>query len=254
MDGDIQPLDFDMKVLKIDPMPYRMYKKRLELKEFGKIICFEGKIPRARNMSIKKYENSKLIQVFLLHGASEYDYEFSDTILRLDFNFDEDLKLKKLSSHPCNAFLYVNSYVRKAGSEQLHGRKDKYVNPIGQAGAPIVMLIYADEYFFRIIINDGTEHILYNYTLPPWAANYVMRNKWLSGLPGKCTKYSNLEEGQRIRLSIYQINGTTIKSDLETEDNLIEMFYNMHLPISMTEYIELKGIDTNEEGFVFKFT
>uniref|UniRef100_A0A1I8AWJ1 Galectin n=1 Tax=Meloidogyne hapla TaxID=6305 RepID=A0A1I8AWJ1_MELHA len=63
--------------------------------------------------------------------------------------------------------------------------------------------------------------------------------RWLSGLPGDCQNHLNLEEGQRIRISINQINDDNLKSDIETEENIIEMFYRMLIPLSMTEYIEV---------------
>ncbi|KAL7075361.1 hypothetical protein ACQ4LE_005020 [Meloidogyne hapla] len=282
-------------------------------------------------------------------------FKDGDILFKLNFTFDETLKMN--AGFTSQAFLRVERYTRHSEFRT----QEWYKNPIGQTGVPIVVLIYADKDFFRIIINEGADHIILNYdTLPPWAANYVMitgniydiafdddeknttrcqnlfnkynisglpsniftfderlkiggkiiidgripvgfnetieinflhgaikqhehigttvfqlkinKDKsclnsyvkyynitlWIYGLPGFCQPSAKFNEGERIILSIYPTiiripeyphYANVIKSEIETEENLTELFYPTVIPLSATEYIEVNGF---EAGFSFK--
>uniref|UniRef100_A0A1I8AYP3 Galectin n=1 Tax=Meloidogyne hapla TaxID=6305 RepID=A0A1I8AYP3_MELHA len=134
------------------------------MKDFGKLTCFEGKVPSASDMI-----GHRSFEVLLLHDTSEVDAYYGDILFKLNFTFDETLKMN--AGFTSQAFLRVERYTRHSEFRT----QEWYKNPIGQTGVPIVVLIYADKDFFRIIINEGADHIILNYdTLPPWAANYVM--------------------------------------------------------------------------------
>ena len=68
MDGDIQLMAFKRENINIPPMPKRKFKKKLEMKELGKIMCFEGKVP-----SVKDMIGHKFLEVLLMHDTSEFE-------------------------------------------------------------------------------------------------------------------------------------------------------------------------------------
>jgi len=91
-------------------------------------------------------------------------------VLRLNFTFS----LRKYLIDNENENITVNEEANSSLRIQSYLNKDVFIkNPIGQTGVPIVLLIYAEQFYYNISINGG-DIIHYKNGLPPWAANYVM--------------------------------------------------------------------------------
>uniref|UniRef100_A0A1I8BZ86 Galectin domain-containing protein n=1 Tax=Meloidogyne hapla TaxID=6305 RepID=A0A1I8BZ86_MELHA len=248
--GDnIELLDHHQHEIQLEP-PHKKHKEKLEIKGNGTILCFEARVPTAKDMIGRKE-----FQVYLFHDVNDFDEKYGDTVLMLNFTFDPDnfIVIGENVSYTLgtNSFLYLNSYVRKKG-----GWQDRKIhqNPIGQTDVNILLHIIAEKYFFKISINGATEYIYYKHILPPWAVDNAMNGKWLKN-NNETTKCNiNLDEGQRVRISFAFVAGFlwyyNFNSFIETEDFTfyLTVYETINSYYYLTEYIQVFGLDLAEEN------
>uniref|UniRef100_A0A1I8AXB2 Galectin n=1 Tax=Meloidogyne hapla TaxID=6305 RepID=A0A1I8AXB2_MELHA len=142
MNGGMELMQYARHDYEIPIPPYRSYRKdMIDLKMNGTILCFVGKVLSSENMANTSVNS---FEVTLLHDTKS-GYE-SNSSLRIESYLNKDVFLK---------------------------------NPIGQTGVPIVLLIYAEKFYYNISVNGG-DFINYKNGLPPWAAHYVMINGSIS--------------------------------------------------------------------------
>ncbi|CAK5077906.1 unnamed protein product [Meloidogyne enterolobii] len=213
VNSDLELFDYKITEEELE-MPNKKFKKYLpDLKEFGNIVCLEGRVPEAENMA-----GEKSFQVYLLNDENDFSEIYGNTALMLDFVFDpeeySELGENITYTQGMNSALYINSYHRRKGG---WGKNKTHKNPIGQTDVPVTIQIIADTHYFKISINGATDFIYHKHRIPAWTINYAMVTGYIQDID-----FLESTSEKCLLVEEYKLPSTIIRTEkLEKGDQII---------------------------------
>uniref|UniRef100_A0A1I8C144 Galectin domain-containing protein n=1 Tax=Meloidogyne hapla TaxID=6305 RepID=A0A1I8C144_MELHA len=234
---NLELLDYQQNEIELKP-PHKKHKIKLELQGNGTILCFEAKIPKAKDMIGRKE-----FQVYLFRDANDFNVKYGDTVLMLNFTFDPDefTDLENISYIlGTNSFLYLNSYIRSKGGWQ---DRKKHQNPIG-TDVPILVHIIAEKKFFKISINEATDYIYYRHILPPWAVDNAMITGNIQNVSNFSEKCQEIAKNYKFPPNLFKLQRKLNEGDKIAIDGNIPKIFNGTIEI----YFFQKALEWHNEG------
>ncbi|KAL7080167.1 hypothetical protein ACQ4LE_000674 [Meloidogyne hapla] len=121
-------------------------------------FCLEGSVLP----SSKVEGNAVILEIILMHESNDISPVYGDILLAMKFSF--------LSFEHGTPTLELQSKL----FQEEWTLVEHHNNVIGQSGVNFKVRIFVEEKHFKIQVNDGTEFINYNHTVPPWMVNWIM--------------------------------------------------------------------------------
>ncbi|KAF7629244.1 Galectin domain-containing protein [Meloidogyne graminicola] len=215
--GMINQIEIKSNV-KLQP-PQLKHKKKLNKIIEGTILCFEAKIPKAKDIKgDKSFQQMNLVKN--VNG---------NTVMVLNFTFDPLIYtfFGKYFNYTGGkkTFLTIKSFVNGNWTEEK-----KYRNPISQTDVPIIVHIIAGKKDVMLSIGKSTDYIHYSTVLPLWSVDYAMYLVVTKGYIHNVKIFTDtcklIENKVNLPPNIFKINKKLTNSDVITIDGNVPIYFN----------------------------